>query len=46
MEIIKEIEKDLLTDNSEIEFKAGDVVTVGYKIKEGAKTRIQKYRGT
>ena len=26
-------------------FKAGDTVTVGYRIKEGNKERIQQYRG-
>ena len=26
-------------------FKAGDTVTVGYRIKEGNKERIQEYRG-
>ena len=26
-------------------FKAGDTITVSYRIKEGSKERIQKYRG-
>ena len=45
MEIIKEVEKEFLTENSEIAFKAGDTVTVNYRIKEGDKIRIQKYKG-
>ena len=28
------------------EFKAGDTITVTYKIKEGDKDRLQKFRGT
>lgn len=46
MEIIKEIEKEFISDKSEIDFKAGDTVTVNYRIQEGNKSRIQKYRGT
>ncbi len=45
MEIIKDVEKEFISDKSEIDFKAGDTVTVNYRIQEGAKTRIQKYRG-
>lgn len=45
MEIIKEIEKEFISDKSEIEFKAGDTVTVSYRIQEGNKTRIQKFKG-
>jgi len=45
VEIIKEVEKEYLTDNSEVAFKAGDTITVNYRIKEGNKTRIQKYTG-
>ncbi|MGM0442729.1 MAG: 50S ribosomal protein L19 [Fibrobacterota bacterium] len=46
MDTIQEIEKEMLTDNSKIEFKAGDVVDVGYQIKEGSKTRTQFFKGT
>lgn len=46
MEIIKEVEKEFITEHSDVEFKAGDTVTVSYRIKEGDKTRIQKYTGT
>jgi large subunit ribosomal protein L19 len=45
VEIIKEIEKEFISDKSEIDFKAGDTVTVSYRIQEGNKTRIQKYKG-
>ena len=45
MEIIREVEKEYLTDIAQVEFKAGDTITVNYRIKEGNKTRIQKYTG-
>ena len=39
----------LVEDNVEIKefpkFKAGDTITVTYKIKEGNKERLQKYQG-
>ena len=37
---------DSLTENKEFpKFKAGDTVTVSYKIIEGSKERIQQFRG-
>lgn len=37
---------DTLTEVKEYpEFKAGDTITVSYKIKEGNKERIQSFRG-
>jgi len=45
VEIIKELEKSFISDKSEIDFKAGDTVEVAYRIVEGNKTRIQKYKG-
>ncbi len=45
MELIKDVEKEFITENSEIDFKAGDTVTVAYRIQEGSKSRIQKYTG-
>ncbi len=45
MEIIKNVEKEFITDNSEVDFKAGDTITVNYRIQEGNKSRIQKYKG-
>lgn len=40
------IVNNLFSENKDIPtFKAGDTVTVHYKIKEGNKERIQQYRG-
>ena len=45
MEKIKEIE-NLISENKKLPaFKAGDTITVSYKIKEGNKERIQQYQG-
>ncbi len=46
VEIIKELEKSFISDKSAIDFKAGDTVEVAYRIVEGNKSRIQKYKGT
>ncbi len=45
MDIIKSLEKELIPENNLPEFKAGDNVSVHYKIIEGAKERIQIFRG-
>ena len=46
MDLIKVAEQAFLGDKKEFpEFKSGDTITVEYKIKEGNKERIQKYRG-
>ncbi len=46
MQIIKSIEKELITEEKNFpDFKAGDTITVSYKIKEGNKERIQPFRG-
>jgi len=39
------IEKEFASENEFPKFRAGDTVTVHYKIKEGNKERIQQYRG-
>ncbi len=39
------IEKEFAIKNEFPNFKAGDTVTVHYKIREGNKERIQQYRG-
>ena len=39
------VEKELAVKNEYPKFKAGDTVTVHYKIKEGNKERIQQFRG-
>jgi len=44
MDLIKRIESEFL--NSEVpDFKAGDKVTVHYKIREGSKERVQLFQG-
>lgn len=45
MDLIKVAEEAFATDKKFPEFKAGDTITVAYKIVEGTKERIQLYRG-
>lgn len=45
MDPIKEINKSLYEPKEMPTFKAGDTVTVHYKIKEGNKERIQLFQG-
>jgi large subunit ribosomal protein L19 len=45
MDLVKEIAKELVEVKDFPAFKAGDTVTVHYKIKEGSKERIQQYQG-
>ncbi len=45
MNTINFVEKELFADVTVPEFKAGDTVTVHYKIKEGEKERVQQYNG-
>ena len=45
MDLMKIIEKEFASTNEIPEFKAGDTITVHYKIKEGNKERIQQFRG-
>lgn len=47
MDAIKIAENAFLTEDAKQHpnFGAGDTITVHYKIKEGAKERIQNYRG-
>ncbi|MGE5424951.1 MAG: 50S ribosomal protein L19 [Syntrophothermus sp.] len=44
-ETIKFVEDSFITKNEFPVFKAGDTITVHYKIKEGNKERIQNYQG-
>ncbi len=44
-ETIKFVEDTFIQRNELPKFKAGDTVTVHYKIKEGNKERIQNYQG-
>ena len=43
--VVKEIQSELAPINANIDFQAGDTVSVNYKIKEGDKERIQQFQG-
>lgn len=43
--LLQYVEEQLVTKNNLPTFKAGDTVTVHYKIKEGDKERVQMYQG-
>ena len=45
MDLIKVAEEAFTTGKQHPNFKAGETVTVAYKIIEGSKERIQLYRG-
>ena len=45
MDRIKQLEKEYAPLNALPEFKAGDTITVHYKIKEGNKERVQQFQG-
>ena len=45
MDLIKAAEKEFRKEATYPDFKAGDTITVHYKIKEGNKERIQQFRG-
>ena len=45
MDILKQIENELVEVKNFPFFKSGYTVTVSYKIKEGAKERIQQFQG-
>jgi len=45
MNLLTKVENELVQKTEIPDFKAGDTVTVHYKIKEGNKERIQAYRG-
>lgn len=45
MDLIKIAEEAFATGKQHPSFKAGDTVTVSYRITEGNKERIQMYRG-
>jgi large subunit ribosomal protein L19 len=45
MDLMKVIEKEYASSTEFPKFRAGDTVTVHYKIREGNKERIQQYRG-
>jgi large subunit ribosomal protein L19 len=43
--LLKFVEENLTVKAKHPSFKAGDTVTVHYKIKEGEKERVQQYQG-
>lgn len=43
--LLKYVEEQLSLKTNHPKFKAGDTVTVHYKIKEGEKERVQQYQG-
>jgi len=45
MNLLTIAENELVQKKENPDFKAGDTITVHYKIKEGNKERIQAYRG-
>jgi len=45
MDRIQQLEKEYAPMNALPAFKAGDTVTVHYKIKEGNKERVQQFQG-
>lgn len=45
MDFLRQIQNELVEVKSFPKFKAGDTITVSYKIKEGSKERIQQYQG-
>jgi len=45
MDLLKYAETQLMVKQSIPEFKAGDTVTINYKIKEGDKERVQQFTG-
>lgn len=45
MDLIKIAEQAFAVEKEIPSFKSGDTVTIDYRIKEGNKERIQKYRG-
>ncbi len=46
MNLIQYVEEKLSNKKELPSFKAGDTITVHYKIKEGDKERVQQYQGT
>ncbi len=45
MDLLKYAEAQIMGKHSIPDFKAGDTVTVNYKIKEGDKERVQQFTG-
>ena len=45
MNLLKYAEEQLIAKKHITDFKAGDTITVNYKIKEGDKERVQQFTG-
>src|SRR3989304_9830082 len=45
MNLLKYAEEQLIAKTNVPDFKAGDTVTINYKIKEGDKERVQQFTG-
>ena len=45
MDLMNVAEQEFAVNNETPDFKAGDTITVHYKIREGEKERIQMFRG-
>jgi large subunit ribosomal protein L19 len=45
MDFLRQIQNELVEVQNFPTFKAGDTITVSYKIKEGSKERIQLFQG-
>ena len=45
MDLMKYVESEYANENKIPNFKAGDTISVDYKIKEGNKERIQQFKG-
>ena len=45
MDLLKAVETEFTQDKDYPDFRAGDTITVDYKIIEGNKERIQQFRG-
>jgi len=44
-DLVKFVQDEFVTKNELPKFSAGDTITVFYEIKEGAKSRVQFFRG-
>jgi len=45
MDRIKQLEREMIAEKKHPDFKAGDTVSVHYKIVEGSKSRVQQFKG-
>jgi large subunit ribosomal protein L19 len=46
MDMLNKLAEELNAKQNHVDFKAGDTVTVHYRIKEGNKERVQQFSGT